>query len=78
MSLLFKRAYTATYSVIFGIFLSMIPNMLTPSCTLGLDAQSAAAVALLVLGFGVSFFLGDLERNLRRVRRLIKKEENEC
>ncbi len=58
MSTLFKRAYTVTYAVIFGIFLSMIPNMLTPACTLALDGRSAVSLALLVLGFAVSFFLG--------------------
>ncbi len=78
MSWLFRRAYTATYSVIFGIFLSMIPNMLTPNCALALDGQSAIALALGVLGFGISFFLGDLPGNLRRIRSLTKKEENEC
>ncbi len=77
MSLLFKRAYTATYSVIFGIFLSMIPNMLTPSCTLGWDGGSAVAVVLMVLGFGVSYFLGDLPGNLGRIRSMRKKEEKE-
>ncbi len=78
MSLLFKRAYTATYSVIFGIFLSMIPNMLTPACTLGVNGRSAAALVLMVLGFGVSWFLGDLSGNFRRIRKWIKKEEKEC
>ncbi len=76
MSLLFKRAYTATYAVIFGIFLSMIPNMLTPNCSLGMDAQSVTAVVLLLLGFGVSYFLGDLEGNLRWIRSLTKKGED--
>ncbi len=75
MSLLFKWAYTAVYSVIFGIFLSMIPNMLTPSCTLGLDGRSAAALGLMVLGFGISWFLGDLQGNLQRIRRMRNKEE---
>ncbi len=75
MSLLFRKAYTATYSVIFGIFLSMIPNMLTPQCTLNADRQSAAALALMILGFAVSFFLGDLQGNLNYLHRLIKKEE---
>ncbi len=74
MSFLFKRAYTVTYAVIFGIFLTMIPNMLTPACTLSFDGRSAVAVILMVLGFGVSWFLGDLQGNLRRVRRLMKKE----
>ncbi len=78
MSLLFRHAYTFTYSVIFGIFLSMIPNMLTPGCTLGLDGTSLAAVGLMVLGFLVSFFLGDLQNNLNRIRTLRKKEELQC
>lgn len=78
MTTLFKRAYTAVYSVIFGIFLSMIPNMLTPNCTLGLDGQSAAAGVLMVLGFALSCFLGDFQKNMLLLRRLIKREEKEC
>jgi len=64
MSWLFKRFYTASFSVIFGIFLSMIPNMLTAECVLGWDIPSAISVAVLVLGFLVSWFLGDLERHM--------------
>ncbi len=78
MSLLFKWAYTAVYSLIFGIFLSMIPNMLTPACTLGLDSRSVISLVLMALGFAVSWFLGDLQRNLDYIRRMIKKEEKEC
>ncbi len=77
MSLLFRKLYTATYSVIFGIFLSMIPNMLTPNCTLGADSTSAVSLALLVLGFLVSWFLGDFQQNLHRIRCLIKREEEQ-
>ena len=60
MSRLFRRFYTASFSVIFGIFLSMIPNMLTESCILGWNGASAVSVAVLVLGFLVSWILGDL------------------
>ena len=67
MSLLFKRWYTATFSVIFGIFLSMIPNMLSENCVLGWNGVSVLSLALVVVGFGVSFFLGDLEKNLKRL-----------
>ena len=63
MSRLFKRFYTATYSVIFGIFLSMIPNMLTENCVLGLNGQSALSLLLLGAGFAVSYILGKRERN---------------
>ena len=60
MSWLFRRFYTASFSVIFGIFLSMIPNMLTADCILGWNGTSAVSLAVLILGFGVSWFLGDL------------------
>lgn len=76
MSRLFRRFYTATYSVIFGIFLSMIPNMLSDSCVLGWNGQSAAALSLLVLGFGLSLWLGNLEENNRRIRALFKRKRN--
>ena len=61
MSTLFKRFYTATYSVIFGIFLSMIPNMLNENCVLGFNGASAVSLVLLVAGFLVSYFLGKRE-----------------
>lgn len=74
MSLLFKRFYTATFSVIFGIFLSMIPNMLNDRCRLAPDAMSAVSLVLLATGFLVSFYLGDLENNNKRLRLILKKD----
>ena len=75
MSLLFKRWYTATFSVIFGIFLSMIPNMLSENCVLGWNGASALSLVLLVVGFGVSFYLGDIQANNARLRALFQKEK---
>ena len=62
MSRLFERYYTGTYSVIFGIFLAMIPNMLTADCVLRMDGVSVVSVVVMVLGFGISFYLGDMQR----------------
>ena len=73
MSWLFKRFYTTTYCIIFGIFLSMIPNMLNDSCVPGLNAQTALSAVLLVLGLALSLYLGDLENNNRRIRTWMKK-----
>ena len=74
MSLLFKRFYTASFSVIFGIFLSMIPNMLTENCVLGRDPESAVSLAVLVLGFIVSWYLGDMQHHNAWLKaRLTKK-----
>lgn len=60
MSRLFQRFYTVSYSVIFGIFLSMIPNMLTEDCVLGRNTASGISVVVLALGFLVSWCLGSL------------------
>jgi len=67
MSRLFQRFYTATFSIVFGIFLAMIPNMLNESCILGWDIQTAVSLLVMVLGFLVSWFLGDLENNKQRI-----------
>ena len=75
MSRLFARFYTASYSAVFGIFLAMIPNMLDETCVLGWNGRSFWALVLMVLGFGVSFWLGDLEKNNRRLRRFFGKRE---
>ena len=61
MSALFRRFYTATFSVIFGIFLSMIPNMLSENSVLGFNGESAASVLVLAAGFLVSYYLGKRE-----------------
>ena len=70
MSLLFRLAYTPTYCIIFGIFLSMIPNMLNESCRLGWDLPSAISILLMILGFCLSFLLGDAERHMARLKQL--------
>ena len=74
MSRLFRRFYTASFSVIFGIFLSMIPNMLTDRCRLGQNTESALSIGLLLLGFLVSWYLGDLERHNTRLKSLLEKK----
>lgn len=63
MSALFRRFYTATFSVIFGIFLSMIPNMLTENCIPGMNLQSLISLVLMLAGFAVSFYLGDFRKH---------------
>ncbi len=75
MSLLFRKLYTLTYSVVFGIFLSMIPNMLNESCVLGWNVLSAFSLLLLAAGFLLSWFLGDLETNKQRIREKIRKRK---
>lgn len=74
MSALFRKAYTATFSVIFGIFLSMIPNMLTDNCRLGFNGVSAVSLVLALVGFGVSYYLGDIEDNNRKLKKVFGRK----
>lgn len=73
MSTLFKRFYTGTYCIIFGIFLTMIPNMLSEKCVLGWDSLSAVSLMLAALGFLVSWYLGDLSGHNARLRLWLAK-----
>lgn len=77
MSLLFRWFYTATYSVIFGIFLSMIPNMLNEKCSLGWNGTSVVSIVLLFVGFGISFYLGNIAEHNRRIRAWLGKRRDE-
>lgn len=67
MSVLFRRFYTGSYCVIFGIFLTMIPNMLTPRCVLTWDWGSSLSVIVLVLGFLLSYYLGDFQAHNQKL-----------
>ena len=73
MTALFRRFYTATFSVVFGLFLSMIPNMLNESCVLGMNPESALSVLLIFLGFAVSFYLGNFHAHNARIRARFSK-----
>ncbi len=77
MSWLFRRLYTATYSVIFGIFLSMIPNMLNEKCLPGWNAMSVISIILAIFGFGISFYLGDMKEHNRRMKAWFSKRHIE-
>ena len=77
MTALFRRFYTATFSVVFGLFLSMIPNMLNESCVLGPDPASLLSVILMVLGFALSFYLGDFHAHNARIRARLSKSPPE-
>lgn len=71
MSKLVKRFYTGTFSVIFGLFIAIIPNVLDGSWRyLGWNGRSALSLTLTVFGFCLSFYLGDISKNNARLRRL--------
>lgn len=68
---LVKKHYTVTFSIIFGLFISIIPSVLNESCTLAFNTQSVVSILLMIIGFGVSFFLGDIEKNTKNIKKVI-------
>ena len=75
MSVLFKKFYTVTFSASFGMFLSMIPNMLSEQCVLGMNMASAVSIVVMIVGFGVSYYLGDIEKNNQRLKKIFSSEK---
>ncbi len=54
--------YTATFSIIFGLFLSVIPSVITKDCVLAPDLRTLASLIALILGFVFSLLFSNLER----------------
>lgn len=76
INFLLKRYYTITFSVIFGLFISIIPNLITTAetpITLGFNTITAISIVLMVIGFCFSFFLSDLENNIKKIKAKSKK-----
>lgn len=73
MNKLISKFYTMTFSIIFGLFLSIIPNVLNSSCALGFNANSVISIIIAIIGFGVSFFLGDIKGNIERIKTFFNK-----
>lgn len=69
---LIKRFYTMTFSIIFGLFLSIIPNVLNSSCVVGFNVQTLISFILVLVGFGVSYFLGDVKNNFAKLKNKFK------
>ena len=74
---LIKKFYTMTFSIIFGLFFFFFPNVLNGSCVLGFNANSVISIIICILGFGVSYFLGDIKGNIEKIKALIKKIKND-
>lgn len=70
---LIKRFYTATFSVIFGLFISIIPNVLNENCKLMADGKAAISLVICVLGFLLSYYLGDIEGNNKKIKNVVKR-----
>lgn len=74
MDFLLKRAYIVTFSVLFGFFIAIIPNMLNESCRITSVLDGVLAIVFTVAGFLVSYYLGDWKANTARLRQWLKRK----
>ncbi len=68
MHFLLKRFYTIVFSIIFGLFLSIIPNVLNQSCVLYSVPRAFLAVGLVLAGMIVSVYLEDIKGNNQKIK----------
>lgn len=74
MNLLIKNVYTGTFSVIFGLFLAIIPTVvMEKNCTITSVPMGLVAIGFAVLGALISLYFGDIKGNNARIRRLFSK-----
>lgn len=77
MNLLIKKAYTGTFSVIFGMFLAIIPTVvMEESCTVSSLPMGLAAIGFALVGAVISLYFGDIKGNNQRIARMAAKLKN--
>lgn len=74
MNFLLKKAYTLTFSVVFGLFISIIPNILQDCYRISNFWEGAVAITFALAGCLISYYLGDISANNARLKRLFKKK----
>lgn len=73
MNKLLSKFYTITFSIIFGLFLSIIPNVLNSSCVLGFNIASVISIIIMIIGFAFSYYLGDVKNNTAKLKSFFGK-----
>lgn len=61
MNKLLKKYHALTFSILFGLFITIIPSVFNESCRLGFNIQSAISIVIAIIGFLASYFLSKFE-----------------
>lgn len=69
---LIKHYYTKTFSIIFGLFLAIIPSVLNESCILGFNMVSVISICIAIISFAFSYFLSDVKENSNKIKNILK------
>ena len=73
MNFLLKKAYTVTFSVLFGFFISIIPNMLDANCRIESLSDGLIAIGFSMAGCLLSYYLGDVRGNNARIKAIVAR-----
>ena len=73
MNWLLKKAYTVTFSVIFGWFICIIPNVLNENCKIATVQDGVYAICFAVVGCVVSYYFSDISGNNALIKRALQK-----
>lgn len=83
MSRLLSHCYTGTFSVIFGMFISIIPSVLTKTdrpapevYNFGMNSATVVSVILTIVGLLLSFYLGDIKNHNEKIKKLFSSKKN--
>ncbi len=76
INILVKKFYTMTFSVVFGLFISIIPSVLNENCVLGFNSKSAVSLLVCVAGFLFALYFSDLQKNNIKIKTFLKKYIN--
>jgi len=80
MNILIKKCYAITFSIIFGLFISIIPTILMNDAKTGYlvpetPEKFLLAAGLAVFGFALSFYLGDIRGTHQKVKNVLGKKK---
>ncbi len=75
MNWLLKHTYTLTFSILFGLFISMIPNVLQDCYIIDSFWEGFSAVGFALAGCLLSYYLGDISGCNARLKRTFKKRK---
>ncbi len=62
MDFLIAKCYTPTFSIIFGLFLSIVPSVINESCVVGWNGKTLVSVVILVVSFLASLVFSNMEK----------------
>ncbi len=63
MNWLIRKCYTPTFSIIFGLFLSIVPAIVNESCVLGWNGKTYASIAIFAVSLVISLLFSQKSKH---------------